>query len=586
MTEKTRTPGLGRRELLAGVGLAAAAAAASGPAVAAPKASKRAGEAVWDMETDVVVVGSGAAAGSAAVTAVSQGAQVMVLEKLPLWGGTTGKSGGVAWVPNNHLLRATGVEDKREDALRYMARYAYPQQYTPNHPTLGVPAPQYKLLEAFYDQGPVAIQHLEAVDALKFKQFRMFFVDRPAPDYADHLPENKVPQGRAIEPAVGAGGASGGGSLAAQMEKWLTARKVPILTDTAVTRVVRENGRVVGVEANDADGKLLRIKARRGVIFGTGGYVHNTELVGLHQTALYGSCAMPGATGDFIAIAGEAGAAMGNLSSAWRSQVVLEDALQTRALARCADYLPGDSMIVVNKYGKRCVNEKRDYNDRTRAHFTYDPTREEFPNQLMFMIFDERSLDAFGGSYPFPVDKRELRSLIEAPTLDALADRIAERLAGIADKVGGAALGPDFLANMKGEVAAFNGYAKAGRDPVFGRGLHAYDREWHLLFSARREGTTQPDNRYPNITMHPISGKGPYYAFILAAGALDTNGGPMINEKAQVLAADAKTPIPGLYGAGNCVASPTRDAYLGAGCTIGLALTYGYIAAMDAVRGG
>ncbi len=585
MTDKTDTPGLGRRDILAGVGLAAAVVATSTAAVAAPKAKAPEGP-KWDMETDVVVVGSGAAGGAAAVTAASQGAQVLVLEKMPLLGGTTGKSGGVAWVPNNHLLRATGVEDKREDALRYMARFAYPQQYTPNSPTLGLPEPQYRLLEAFYDQGPVAIQHLETVDAVKFKQFRLFFVDRPAPDYADHLPENKVPKGRAIEPAVGAGGSSGGGSLAAHMEKWLRAKNVPIMTDTAVTRVIKDNGRVIGVEANDADGKLMRIKARRGVIFGTGGYVHNTELVGLHQTALYGSCAMPGATGDFISIAAEAGAAMGNLGSAWRSQVVVEDALETRALARCADYLPGDSMIVVNKYGKRCVNEKRDYNDRTRAHLGYDPTREEFPNQLMFMIFDERSLDAFGGSYPFPLDKRELRSLIEAPTLDALAGKIAERLAGIADKVGGVVLGPDFLSNMKGEVAAFNGYAKAGKDPVFDRGLHEYDREWHLLFSARRADTKQPVNSYPNITMHPISGKGPYYAFILAAGALDTNGGPMINEKAQVLAADAKTPIPGLYGAGNCIASPSRDAYFGAGCTIGLALTYGYIAAMDAVRGG
>src|SRR5690606_14888771 len=134
----------------------------------------------------------------------------------------------------------------------------------------------------------------------------------------------KVPAGRGMEPAVGSGSSEGGNTLASTLEKWVAAKNMPVLTETRVTRVLKDNGRVVGVEATDADGKALRIKARRGVVFGTGGFAHNTELIGMHQPAIYGSCAAPGATGDFIGIAQEAGAAMGNLSSAWRTQVLVE----------------------------------------------------------------------------------------------------------------------------------------------------------------------------------------------------------------------------------------------------------------------
>ena len=343
-----------------------------------------------------------------------------MVEKMPLLGGTTAKSGGVTWIPNNPILRASGLVDRKEDCLQYLARYAYPQLYSSAAPLLGLPEPQYRLLEAFYDNGSRMLDNMQRLDAVHFKEFRLFQVDRPAPDYADHLPENKVPSGRSLEPSVGSGSSQGGGSLAAQLEAWLRARNVQILTEHRVQRLIKSGERVIGVEAQSG-GKVVRIKARRGVVFGTGGYAHNTELIGLHQTALYGSCAASGSTGDFIPIAQEAGARMGGLHTAWRTQVLIEEALENRMLGFAAFVLPGDSMIVVNKYGKRVVNEKRDYNDRTMTHFVFDGTREEFPNHLLYLITDARSLDAFGGAFPFPRDKRESRFLIEGAT-DRRAD--------------------------------------------------------------------------------------------------------------------------------------------------------------------
>jgi succinate dehydrogenase/fumarate reductase flavoprotein subunit len=172
--------------------------------------------------------------------------------------------------------------------------------------------------------------------------------------------------------------------------------------------------------------------------------------------------------------------------------------------------------------------------------------------------------------------------LIEGRNVEELTANIKQRLAGLAGKIGNYALAEDFAQNLDASIERFNQFAESGRDEDFDRGLHEYDRVWGKLFSPVSKQASYPDNDKPNQTMYPLDRSSPLYAVILAPGALDTNGGPSINSNGQVLSARGE-PIPGLYGAGNCIASPSGPAYLGAGGTIGLALTFGYLAAQHAV---
>ncbi len=568
--------GMTRRQVLAGAGAGAATAALG---VTSLVASKAHAAGTWEHEADIVVVGTGVGACTAAVTAHENGDRVVVVEKAPIPGGTSAKSAGVLWIPNNFTLRAKGIDDRKEDCLKYLARFSYPERYDQSQPNLGLSAHAYALLEAFYDNSSAAIDRLRQLGALNVAEWRMFALNRSATDYLDHVPENKVPAGRALGPLKSDGSVGFGVDLMAQLGDAVRARNIPILFGHRVVRLVLDDARrVVGIEAESA-GKVVSIRARKATIFATGGYVHNDKFVETYQrNRIYGSCAMPWATGDFINIAGAAGARMGNMSGAWRTQIVLDEALQSSTLAGGVFFPPGDSMLQVNRFGVRAVNEKRNYNDRTEAHGIFDASQAEFPNHLLFMIYDLRTADAFAGAYPLPANPTGAAHVLHAESFEDLGSALQQRLAEVAPRTGGLKLAPGFVGNLKKTVARFNGFAGAGKDDDFNRGAAGYDREWQPVFSPMRAGSEWPANGALNVTMHPLRDQGPYFAIILAAGALDTNGGPMIDASARVLDTTDK-PIAGLYGAGNCIASPSRLAYWGAGHTLGQSLTFGYIAA-------
>ena len=530
----------------------------------------------FDEVVDVVVVGSGVAAFAAALAAARRGAEVLMLEKASTLGGTTAKSSATMWLPNNPLMRAHGLVDERDAALRYMARAASPATYHPDHPTLGLGENQHAQLAALYDHGSAAFEELVELDAIPYDPESM-----PGfPDYHADYPEDAAPVGRSIKmwlpPDYTFGvDATGGQRMIDAMQAAAEKLGVRIRTDARVAHVVRdESGAVVAVEARVRTTTHL-VGARRGVVFGTGGFLHDAaKAAAFLRGPVFGGAAVEGATGDFIDIAGEVGAQLGNMSFAWWDQVVLGAALRTRSTLRDAVYPSGDSMMIVDRHGRRVMNEKMPYNERGQVHFHWDPDTRTYPNLLLFMVFDDataRDARPVRHRYPTPLSEDSEIDTITAATWTELADRVREQVDVIAAHTGGFALAEDFADGLRAQVACFDEMARAGIDGEHRRGETPIERAW---------APTPRHPEQPNATMHEF-GEGPYHCILLGPGALDTKGGPVTDAAGRVLDRDDH-PIPGLYGAGNCVASPTGQGYYGPGGTIGPALTFGWLAGSDA----
>ena len=110
----------------------------------------------WDVETDVIVVGSGGAALTSAILAHDQGARVIILEKTNQIGGTTAFSGGIPWIPMNRYMKELGVEDSYEEAKSYITRLT------------GGKEPNPALVDVYLEYGPKMIDYLYEHTPVRF----------------------------------------------------------------------------------------------------------------------------------------------------------------------------------------------------------------------------------------------------------------------------------------------------------------------------------------------------------------------------------------------------------------------------------
>ncbi|MFD8738772.1 3-oxosteroid 1-dehydrogenase [Streptomyces sp. NPDC059618] len=585
--DPTPATGPSRRSVLgtatgAALALAAGATGTAGPAAAA------------DLPLlgtyDVVVVGSGAAGMTAALTAAHQGLSCVVLEKAPTFGGSAARSGAGVWIPCNPVILAAGVPDTPAKAAAYLAAVVGPD----------VPADRQ---QAFLRQGPAMISFVMANSPLRFRWME---------GYSDYYPElpGGLPGGRSMEPdqldgtllgaelarlnspymavpagmvvfsadykwltlaAVSAKGAAVateclargtkaallgqkpltmGQSLAAGLRAGLLAAQVPVWLNTPLTDLFTENGTVTGAVVT-RDGAAGLVRARRGVIVGSGGFEHNAALRAEFQRQPIGTAWTVGAkenTGDGIQAGRRAGAALDLMDDAWWGPAVPLPGEPYFCLAERT--LPGG--LLVNAAGARFVNEAGPYSDVVHTMYDRDPSAPDIP---AWLVVDQNYRNRYlfkdvAPTLPFPDSWYTSGAAYKEWTLDALAGRIGVPAAA-----------------LRTTVSRFNGLALGGKDTDFHRGDSAYDHYY-------TDPAVLPDSCLAPLWLPP------FHAFRIVPGDLGTKGGLRTDARARVLRPDG-TVIPGLYAAGNASAAVMGHSYAGAGSTIGPAMTFGYIAALD-----
>ncbi|WP_328358832.1 FAD-dependent oxidoreductase [Mycobacterium sp. NBC_00419] len=530
----------------------------------------------WNHEVDVVVLGSGGAGLTAALTAAANGASVAVYEKAQTVGGTTAVSGGIVWTPAHR--RSPDVDLPVQDALDYLRAQA-----------LG--AMDEELVGTFVRTGAPMIDFVEGHSDARFEI---------APGYMDYKPElpgGKTVGGRSLSPMpyevtrlgewagrittfpadwsnVGfdaetrarlnadvddRGGqvVVAGGALIAGLLKGLLDRGVAPVTGARATELIVDSGSVVGVRIALSD-KMINVRARRGVVLATGGFEWDESLVGAFlRGPMRGAVSPPNNTGDGLRMAMAHGADLANMGEAWWVPIVRipGDTIEGKPRSRSVRLeRTRPRSIIVNRAGKRFVNEACDYNSMAGAFHYLDP-RGGYVNDPAWMVFDSLHLKHYGFLGVEP----------DGPAPDWFNQ--SADLAELGTKTG---IDPDGLEQT---LQRWNDNVTREIDPDFGRGSSAYDGYWGDASATTTAGKT----------LGPID-TAPYYAVPISVGSMGTKGGPRTDKDGRVLHVSGK-PIAGLYAAGNAMAGVTGRAYGGAGGTIGPGMVFGYRAGYYAATG-
>ncbi len=527
---------------------------------------------------DVIVLGSGGAGLAAALTAAVNGAHVLVLEASSRWGGSTGVSAGEVWVPANHLMEGLGVSDNAEDALEYCRPYSSDKDSS--------------LIEKFVRSSPQMARFVEENSPIIWKAMSSpdSFAERPggrasgrhievSPLVADHeapleedfwlsnhpaiftndevfelrlLLGGQIPKKLAEERVTSGMICTGIGLIVGLMQGCL-ARGVKFKRKARATRLLSSaDGRIAGVVVDRGEIEE-EIYCKEGVVLATGGFEWNESLrANLSDGQVTHPVSPPLHQGDGLRMVAGVGGRIEYTEDAWlwpayaRSGQVWPGTEQTRNELMLAErFMP--HAIWVNQAGNRFVNESS--HNCALALAETGPDTDSISNLPAWAIFDHqyRSRYPLAGSLPH----EELPAQVaEATSLRELAIKTGIDESGLLRT-----------------VDRFNDFVDQGQDTDYFRGQSAYDRHYG-----------DPTSELPNLGRIERS---PFFALPVCLGTVGTKGGARIDERARVLDAEDR-PIPGLWAVGNAMASMIGSRTIAPGLTIGLALTWGFIAGQDA----
>lgn len=556
----------------------------------------------WDESYDVVVVGSGNGALTAAVRAHDGGAKVLIVEKCATFGGTSASSGGGVWIPNNRYAKASGAPDSKEEARAYLEHVSPEGKIKP------------ELLDTYVEVGPEMVDYLHEntnwVRYCDLPHYPDYFPEAPGgktghrsmepePLHARELGDdfkNLAPQHPATQMPGGINFTQVEGQMIlAALPGWMKLgaklvlnylfdigarlkgkrdarltmgnagvarlylscrdRNIPLWLNSPMQDLVEEGGRVTGLTVKK-DGKLMRIQANKGVVLAAGGFERNQQMREQYlpnPTKTEWSAGSLGNTGDAIRAAQSVGAATHQMDWAWWFTTAVVPGHDRAYMSQVEKGMPGSMTVNVN--GKRFSNESQNY--VTFVEEMIEENRNGNPCIPSYMIFDAdfRRVRPVAGNliqsqfmpdWILPKDWWTPSYLTKANTIRELAEKVGIDADGLEET-----------------QKRFNEFAKTGKDEDFKRGDSNYDRYY------------ADPNVKPNPCLGPIQ-KPPFYCVTLYPGEMGTAGGLVVDTNARVLKEDGQ-PIEGLYACGN-TSTALLPAYPGPGSTLGPAMVFGYLA--------
>ncbi|MFC4323756.1 FAD-binding protein [Litchfieldia salsa] len=535
-----------------------------------------------DQSFDVIVVGSGAGAITAAITAAKQGLKTVIIEKASTWGGSSSLSGGGVWIPNNPVSVAAGLKDSFEEALTYLETVIE---------DVG-PASSKERKMTFLQNGPEMIRFLqnEGMSFIAGTLYPDYYPDKPGGkigrsldcEFFDrcklgelsktlrvsdmlppipfstsevaHLPKAftqfkhffKVVDmfARGTKLKISGKQALGlGNALVAQLMFVAQKYDVPVWLNTPCNRLIMEGEKVVGIEVTKDGGPLSLYS--NAVILAAGGFERNAEMRQKYQgVGSDWTVANPDNTGDVIKQCMDIGADMALLDDSWWGAVAV-DHKGNRHFLVWERSMPHS--LIVDQSGERYMNESQSYVDVGHDMLKQNKEGKAIPSWLI-LESRNRNRYIFGMAMPRLTPKEYIEEgfFLKANTIEELAEKCEIN-----------------SENLQSTILRFNEFADKGVDEDFERGRTTYDNYYG-------------DPNYKNPNLGKIE-KGPFYAVKIYPGDLGTKGGMVTDEYARVLK-DGE-PISGLYATGNCSASVMGRTYPGPGSTLGPAMVFSYIAA-------